>query len=380
LIKVPLFEPDLGQTEIDALADVIRSKWLTMGDLTKRFESTFAEFTGSRHAVAMNSCTAALHVALQCLDIKPGDEVICPSLSFAATANAVLYCGATPIFADVESLDDWNISSRTIQAVVSDRTRAIVVLHYGGYPCDMPAIMDFARSRRLPVVEDVAHAPGGRLDGVAMGAWGDAGCFSFFSNKNMTTGEGGMLTTDRPDIAERASRIRSHGMTTLTLDRDRGHAFGYDVLELGYNYRMGELNAAVGLAQLGELPARNLRRYAVAERYRRNLSDGSGLALPFLTARGDVTYHLFPVLLPAGCERQPIMQRMRDEGVQTSIHYRPIDTFTLYRKAGLGSQNNLAHTHTIGERVLSLPIFPSMTPNQVDHVSSTLKRAMSATT
>ncbi|MDQ3189293.1 MAG: DegT/DnrJ/EryC1/StrS family aminotransferase, partial [Pseudomonadota bacterium] len=359
---------------------VIRSKWLTMGDLTKRFESTFAEFTGSRHAVAMNSCTAALHVALQCLDIKPGDEVICPSLAFVATANAVLYCGATPVFADVESLKDWNISSRTIQAVVSDRTRAIIVVHYGGYPCEMPAIMDFARSRRLAVVEDVAHAPGGKLDGVAMGAWGDAGCFSFFSNKNMTTGEGGMLTTDRADIAERAGRIRSHGMTTLTLDRDRGHAFGYDVLELGYNYRMGELNAAVGLVQLGELQARNRRRHAVAERYRRNLGECSGLGLPFLKARGDVTYHLFPVLLPASCERQPIMQRMRDEGVQTSIHYRPIDTFTSYRKAGLGPQNNLAYTHTIGERVLSLPIFPSMTPCQVDQVSATLKRAISATT
>lgn len=380
MIKVPLFEPDLGQTEIDALADVIRSKWLTMGDLTKRFESTFAEFTGSRHAVAMNSCTAALHVALQCLDIKPGDEVICPSLAFVATANAVLYCGATPVFADVESLNDWNISSRTIQAVVSDRTRAIIVVHYGGYPCEMPAIMDFARSRGLAVIEDVAHAPGGKLDGVAMGAWGDAGCFSFFSNKNMTTGEGGMLTTDRADIAERAGRIRSHGMTTLTLDRDRGHAFGYDVLELGYNYRMGELNAAVGLAQLGELTARNRRRHALAERYRRNLGECNGLGLPFLKARGEVTYHLFPVLLPAGSARQAIMQCMRDDGVQTSIHYRPIDTFTSYRNAGLGLQDNLAHTHAIGERALSLPIFPSMTPDQVDHVSATLKRAMSATT
>ena len=189
-----------------------------------------------------------------------------------------------------------------------------------------------------------------------------------------------MLTTDRADIAERAGRIRSHGMTTLTLDRDRGHAFGYDVLELGYNYRMGELNAAVGLAQLGELTARNRRRHALAERYRRNLGECNGLGLPFLKARGEVTYHLFPVLLPAGSARQAIMQRMRDDGVQTSIHYRPIDTFTSYRNAGLGPQDNLAHTHLIGERVLTLPIFPSMTPDQVDHVCATLKRAMSGTT
>jgi len=379
LITVPLFEPDLGQAEIDAVAGVIRSKWLTMGDLTKRFESEFAEFNGSRHAVAVNSATAALHVALQSLGIRAGDEVICPSLSFVATANAVLYCGATPVFADVESLDDWNISSRTIQAVISSRTRAIIVLHYGGYPCEMPAIMELARSHGLAVVEDVAHAPGGKLDGVMMGAWGDAGCFSFFSNKNMTTGEGGMLTSDRADIAERAGRIRSHGMTTLTLDRDRGHAFGYDVLELGYNYRMGELNAALGLVQLAELTQRNQRRHALAERYRRNLGECHGLSLPFLKARGEVTYHLFPVLLPAGCARQPIMRRLRDDGVQTSIHYRPIDTFTSYRNAGLGPREHLAHTHVIGERVLTLPIFPSMTLDQVDYVSATLKRTLSAT-
>ena len=379
MITVPLFEPDLGQAEIDAVAGVIRSKWLTMGDLTKRFESEFAEFNGSRHAVAVNSATAALHVALQSLGIRAGDEVICPSLSFVATANAVLYCGATPVFADVESLDDWNISSRTIQAVISSRTRAIIVLHYGGYPCEMPAIMELARSHGLAVVEDVAHAPGGKLDGVMMGAWGDAGCFSFFSNKNMTTGEGGMLTSDRADIAERAGRIRSHGMTTLTLDRDRGHAFGYDVLELGYNYRMSELNAALGLVQLAELTQRNQRRHALAERYRRNLGECHGLSLPFLKARGEVTYHLFPVLLPAGCARQPIMRRLRDDGVQTSIHYRPIDTFTSYRNAGLGPREHLAHTHVIGERVLTLPIFPSMTLDQVDYVSATLKRTLSAT-
>jgi dTDP-4-amino-4,6-dideoxygalactose transaminase len=378
LIKVPLFEPDLGQAEIDALAGVIRSKWLTMGDLTRRFESKFADFIGSRHAVAVSSGTAALHLALQSLGIKPGDEVICPSLTFVAAANAVLYCGATPVFADVESLDDWNISSRTIEAVISSRTRAIIVVHYGGYPCDMPAIMNLARSRNLAVVEDAAHAPGGKLDGVAMGAWGDVGCFSFFSNKNMTTGEGGMLTTDRADIAERAGRIRSHGMTTLTLDRDRGHAFDYDVLELGYNYRMSEMNAALGLVQLGELTVRNQRRRALAERYRRNLSDCRGLSLPFLKARGEITYHIFPVLLPTGCERRPIMERMRDAGVQTSIHYRPIDTFTSYLRAGLGPHQDLVNTHTIGERVLTLPIFPSMTPEQVDYVDANLKQSISA--
>jgi dTDP-4-amino-4,6-dideoxygalactose transaminase len=376
--RIPLFEPDLGEAEIDALAAVIRSKWLTMGDRTARFESAFAELVGCRYAVAVSSATAALHLALQSLDIKPGDEVICPALTFVATANAIRYCGATPVFADVESLDDWTISTRTIRAVLSPRTRAIIVMHYGGNPCDMPGIQRLARDHGLAVVEDAAHAPGGKLDGVAIGAWGDVGCFSFFSNKNMTTGEGGMLTTDRVDIAERAARIRSHGMTTLTLDRDRGHAFDYDVVELGYNYRMSELNAALGLVQLGELLGRNRRRHAVAERYRRNLAECVGLGLPFSQPRGEVTHHLFPVLLPAGCERLGIMKRMREAGVQTSIHYRPIDTFTSYRKADLGSREHLTNTHVIGERVLTLPIYPSMSLEEADYVSSALKDAVRA--
>lgn len=377
-VSVPLFEPDLGQAELDGVASVIRSKWLTMGDLTSRFETSFAALVGCRHAVAVSSGTAALHLSLRTLGLKPGDEVICPALTFVATANAALYCGAVPVFADVESLDDWNVGVRTIRAVVTPRTRAIVVVHYGGYPCDMPEIMDFARNHGLAVVEDVAHAPGGSLDGKAMGAWGDVGCFSFFSNKNMTTAEGGMLTTNRADIAERAGRLRSHGMTTLTLDRDRGHAFSYDVLELGYNYRMSELNAALGLAQLKELTARNRRRRGLAERYRMNLAECEGVTVPFSNPRGEVTHHIFPVLLPPECDRRSVMQRMRGAGVQTSIHYRPIDTFTSYRQAGHGPREHLVNTHLIGDRVLTLPIYPGMTLEQVDYVCSTLKGVLHA--
>ena len=232
--NIPLFDPDLGQSEADALADVIRSKWLTMGELTTRFESEFSAFLGCRHGIAVSNGTAALHIAMMALGIGPGDEVVCPSLTFVATANAVRYCGAKPVFADVASYDDWNISRATIEAVLTPRTKAIIVVHYGGYPCDMGAIMALARSRGLAVVEDVAHAPGARLDGTAMGVWGDIGCFSFFSNKNMTTGEGGMMTTNRSDLAERSRLFRSHGMTSLTLDRHKGHAFGYDVVEVGY--------------------------------------------------------------------------------------------------------------------------------------------------
>jgi dTDP-4-amino-4,6-dideoxygalactose transaminase len=373
---IPLFDLDLGEAELDAVTRVLRSKWLTMGDLTIQFESRFADFVGCRHAVAVNSCTAALHLALLAAGVEPGDEVVCPSLTFVATANAIRYCGAKPVFADVESLDHWNVNRAALEAVVTPKTRVLVVVHYGGYPCDMAGIMEFVRTRDLAVVEDAAHAPGASLAGRAMGAWGQFGCFSFFSNKNMTTGEGGMLTTDRDDLAERVRRLRSHGMTSLTLDRHKGHAFSYDVIDLGYNYRMGELNAALGLAQLAELKVRNKRRGDLVAHYRERLSAVPGLRVPFENTAGQAAYHLMPVLLPEGCDRRRVMEAMKAAGVQTSIHYQPVDTFTAYRQAGLGPCDHLPHTHQIGERVVTLPLYPSMHADQVDYVCEVLDKAL----
>ena len=374
--QVPLFDVDLGDEELAGITEVLRSKWLTMGEKTGEFERRFAAFVGVPHALAMNSATAALHVALAALDIGPGDDVVVPTLTFVATANAVRYCGARPVFADIASMDCWNIDATTIEAALTPATRAVVVVHYAGFPCDMPAIMALARARGLAVVEDVAHAPGALLDGKAMGAWGDAGCFSFFSNKNMTTAEGGMLTTPRQDIADRARKLRSHGMTTLTLDRHKGHAFDYDVVELGYNYRMSELNAALGLAQLGRLESGNRRRAELVGAYRERLARISGLSVPFTTSIGTSSHHLMPVLLPEGTDRHDVMAHMKEQGIQTSIHYRPIDTFTAYVAAGLGPSTAVPRSHAVGSRVLTLPLYPSMSMAQLDHVCSALAGAL----
>ena len=374
--QVPLFDVDLGDEELAGITEVLRSKWLTMGEKTGEFERRFAAFVGVPHALAMNSATAALHVALAALDIGPGDDVVVPTLTFVATANAVRYCGARPVFADIASMDCWNIDATTIEAALTPTTRAVVVVHYAGFPCDMPAIMALARARGLAVVEDVAHAPGALLDGKAMGAWGDAGCFSFFSNKNMTTAEGGMLTTQRQDIAERARKLRSHGMTTLTLDRHKGHAFDYDVVELGYNYRMSELNAALGLAQLGRLESGNRRRAELAGAYRERLARISGLSVPFTTSIGTSSHHLMPVLLPDGTDRHDVMAHMKEQGIQTSIHYRPIDTFTAYVAAGLGPSTAVPRSHAVGSRVVTLPLYPSMSMAQLDQVCSALAGAL----
>ena len=378
--KIPLFDPDLGAEEEQALVEVIRSKWLTMGERTAAFERAFAELTDAPVAVACSSATTALHLALAALGVRPGDDVVVPSLTFVATANAARYCGARPVFADVASLDEWNVDATTIERVLTPATRAIIVVHYAGYACDMPAIMELARRRGLVVVEDAAHAPGANLDGLALGTWGDAGCFSFFSNKNITTGEGGMITTRRTELAQTLRQLRSHGMTTVTLDRHKGHAFDYDVVSLGYNYRMSELNAALGLVQLKHLEARNARRAKLTQHYRELLASVPDVAVPFASSRGMPGVHIMPVLLPRTVKRFDIMTAMREAGIQTSIHYRPIDTFTDFVEAGLGPSRALPHTHEIGERMLTLPLYPSMTESQVRHVCDTLEAALARAT
>lgn len=374
---VPLFDPDLGAEEEEALVSVIRSKWLTMGDRTSSFEKAFADFVAVPLAVACNSATAALHMALAALEVGPGDEVVVPSMTFVATANAVRYCGATPVFADIESLDEWNVGAASIERVMTPRTRAIIVVHYAGYPCDMREIMALSERTGVPVVEDVAHAPGASLDGKPLGAWGDLGCFSFFSNKNMTTAEGGMVTTRRPELADRLRWLRSHGMTTLTLDRHKGHAFGYDVVALGYNYRMSELNAALGLVQLGHVMERNAKRAQVVGRYRLRLAASPGISVPFQAHRGEPAFHIMPVLLPEGVNRNRVMSAMRDAGIQTSIHYRPVNTFTAYVEAGLGPSSEVPLSHAVGDRVVTLPLFPRMSETQVDQVCDALHHIVS---
>lgn len=371
--KIPLFELELGEEEITAVDGVLRSRWLTMGERIQEFEQAFADFLGAKHAIAVSNCTAALHLANLALGIGPDDEVIVPSLTFVATANSIRYVGARPVFADVVSETDWTISPTDIERRITSRTRAIAVVHYAGYPCDMAAIADIAARRGLAIIEDCAHSPGARLDGRALGTWGHVGCFSFFSNKNMTTGEGGMIVTDHDDLAAKLRGLRSHGMTTMTLDRHKGHAFTYDVVALGFNYRMTEIHAAIGLQQLKRLPAWNERRAECVGWYRDSLAGDREITVPFRSYRGTSAFHIMPVLLPARSNRQAVMEALRADGIQTSIHYRPIHTFTAYAGepvAGLGL------TESIGARALTLPLYPSMVEEQVRTVVQALRAAV----
>lgn len=373
--KVPLADLDYGPAEDAAVLDVLHSKWLTMGAVTQRFEAEFAALAGAAHAIAVSNATAALHLACRALEIGPGDEVIVPSLTFVATANAVLYTGADVRFADVIGPDDLTISPQSIAAAITPRTRAIIVMHYGGYPCRMPEIMALAERHGLAVIEDAAHAPGAKLDGRSLGTWGAIGCFSFFSNKNLSTGEGGMLTTNRDDLAEKLCLMRSHGMTSLTWDRHQGHAYTYDVVELGYNDRLDEIRAALGLVQLGKLANKNARRGELTQRYWDELA-ASGVGLPFNGGRAGSlpSYHIFPVLLPEGVDRLAFIDRMRAAEIQTSIHYPPVHTFTYYRQRY--GMLDLPVTQALAAREVTLPLYPGMTDDQQALVLAAMKTSL----
>lgn len=375
--NVPLSDIDFGEAEVLAVTDVIRSRWLSMGSVTLEFERLFSDFIGAKHALAVTNATAALHLACVAVGLGPGDEAIVPSLTFVATANAVRYTGATPVFADVESLDWMTISPAAIEACITERTRAIVVMHYAGFPCDMPAIMEIADRHRLYVIEDSAHAIGSNIDGISLGTWGHVGCFSFFSNKNMTTGEGGMLATNDDELARRMRTIRSHGMTSLSWDRHKGHSWSYDVIDLGFNYRIDEIRSALGCVQIKKVQAGNDRRGLLTMRYREMLSElVPEVTMPFKDSRGNSCFHIFPVLLPPGLDRSQFMEGMKKYGIQTSIHYPPAHHFRIYEGDWRVRGIPLPVTEEIVNREVTLPLFSTMTDEQVEQVVRSVQKVV----
>lgn len=373
--RIPLFELEYDHQEEASVLEVLRSRWLTMGEQTVAFESAFTEFLGSGRVLATANCTASLHMAVRSAGVGAGDEVIVPALTFVATANAVLYEGATPVFADVIGEDDLTLDPADVASKITERTRAIIVVHYAGYPCRMREILEIASANGLAVIEDCAHAPGASYAGHALGTLGDFGCFSFFSNKNLSTGEGGAIWCRDDAAAERLRLMRSHGMTAQTLDRHKGHAWGYDVVALGYNYRLTEIEAALARVQLAKLRENNARRASRVARYRELLAGVPGITVPF-SATMESAHHLMVVLLPPCAVREDVQSALKDEGIQTSVHYRPLHTFSAEGLAG-GRAERLGRVDAIAGRLLTLPLWPGMTDEQVEAVVEALRRALS---
>jgi dTDP-4-amino-4,6-dideoxygalactose transaminase len=379
--RVPLFEPDFGDEELHAVQKPVRDGWLTMGEMTIRLESEFAARCGAKNAIAVNNATAALHLAVLAAGIRPGDEVLCPTLTFVATANAVRYVGATPVFCNSIGPANLNVGPEQAAQAITPKTRGIMAVHYAGFPVDMIGLQALARKHDLVIIEDCAHALFSTLHGRCCGTWGTAAAFSFFSNKNMTCGEGGMVTTNDDAVAERIRIMRSHGMTTLTYDRYKGRAFSYDVVAHGYNYRIDEIRSALALVQLKRLDGFLADRRRVRERYRARLDGGPVLVPDFgwqaISRPGDsVGYHIMPVILPANCDRDAVAGRLKDQGIQSSMHYRPIHTFSAFAH-DVRTNNPLTQTEELADRQLTLPLFPTMTDEQVDLVCNCLLDAVS---
>lgn len=373
--KVQLFKLNYDQREADAVADVIRSGWLTMGERTVEFEREFARYLGENtKAAAVSNGTAALHLALLALGVGAGDEVIVPAQTFVADINAVMLVGAKPVMADCTSFEDWNMDPADIARKITARTKAVMIVHYAGVPCDMDAIGALCERHDLKLIEDCAHAPGARYKGRSVGTFGDIGCWSFFTNKNLSVGEGGMVTT-RSDELDRALRyLRSHGMTTLTLDRHKGRAVTYDVVRPGLNYRIDEMRAALGLVQLAKLEGANAARKRIVDAYRLELGGLACVSLPFPDREDRVcSSHIFPTLLAEGIERLKIVESLKADGIQSSIHYPAIHHFSAYSSMDLGAT---PIADEIARRELTLPLYPDMTKADILMVTNALRNAL----
>jgi dTDP-4-amino-4,6-dideoxygalactose transaminase len=396
---IPFHVPTIGDEEIGEVAATLRSGWLTSGPRTARFEQDFREYVGARHALAVNSCTAGLHLALAALRIGPGDEVITTPLTFCATVNTIIHVGAVPVLADVGP--DGNIDPASIAERLTERTRAIVPVHLAGLPCDMEAIWSLARSRGLAVVEDAAHAVGSRYRGRPIGSSetpsdssepgdrSDAVAFSFYATKTMTTGEGGMVTTHREDLAETMKVLCLHGISKDAWNRysDKGTWF-YEVLEAGFKYNLSDIQAAIGIHQLRKLEAFIETRARYAEMYATELEGVDEIDLP--PTRDDCrhSWHLYAIRLnldALAIDRRAFIELLKARGIGTSVHFIPIPlhpyfrtfgTFRTSRTSNTGAaspENSCPRALALYRRLVSLPLYPAMTEEQVRRVASTIK-------
>lgn len=375
--RLPYARHWIEQDDIDEVVTVLRSDWLTTGPAVDAFERAVADAAGAAHAVAVSNGTAALHAAAAAAGVAAGDEVIVPCITFAATANAAVYQGATPVFVDVDPRT-LLADPAAVERAVTARTKAIIAVDFAGQPCDYAALGAIASQRGLALIADAAHSLGARDHGRPVGSLAQQTTLSFHPVKHVTTAEGGMVVTADAALAERLRRLRNHGMTLDARARAQSRSFAYDVAELGYNYRLSDLQCALGLAQLRRLPAFLARRREIAAAYREQLRDVPGVT-PLLERDGiEHAYHLFVVRVDArasACDRGAMFDRLADAGIQANVHYRPVHLHSFYRER-FGTRPGLCPAgESAAAEVLSLPMFPRMTDGDVSRVAAVVRRA-----
>lgn len=369
--KIPLFDLNFDEREGLAVMAAIKDNWISIGPRCNEFEQRFARMLNVNHAVSTANCTVSLHLALKLVGVNPGDEIVCPSLTFVATVNAIRYMDAIPVFADVTGYQSPVIDPDDIRRKITPKTRAIMVMHYGGFSCDMDNILNIAHEFDLKVVEDACHGPLSEYHGKKLGAIGDVGCFSFFSNKNISTGEGGMLVTNNESYYERAKLLRSHGMTSMSYERAKGHSTSYDVAELGYNYRMDDIHAAIGLVQLDKIEADLAQRNIVRKMYLDKLSSVDEIIIPFRDYTEFSSNYIFPIVLKNSTfeKRDKIRDQLAVAGIQTSVHYPAVHRFSIYKNF----YKELPITDYLVDNLITLPMYSKLTEKQVSFIVETLK-------
>lgn len=373
--SIPLFNLNFDEEEEQAVVEVLKSKWISSGPKCAQLEEEFAGMLGAKYCLTVSNCTDALHLAVITADIQPGDEVIVPSLTFVATVNAVRYAGGIPVFCDIVGKDNLCIDPDNIEKLITEKTKAIIVMHYGGFACDMDRIMAIASKYDLKVIEDSCHGPLSEYRGKKLGTIGLTGCFSFFSNKNISTGEGGVLVTNDEKIYNRAKLLRSHGMTTMSYERAKGHSTTYDVVDLGYNYRFNDILAGIGLVQIKKLAPDIEKREAIRNHYIEMLSGCDQIIIPYKDYDEKSSLYIFPIVLAAGdvSSRDKLREYLAEKGIQTSIHYPPAHRFEIYRNT---VRTPLPNTEYVADHEITLPMYGALTLDEVEYICDNIKKGL----
>lgn len=368
---LPFHVPDIGDEEIDAVVDVLRSGWLTTGPKANQFEQEFAAAVGARFAIAVNSCTAAIHLALDACGLQEGDEVIIPTMTFAATGEAVTYFGARPVLVDCEE-DTLNIAPDRIEEAITSRTKAIIPVHFAGHPCEMNRILELAKSRNLSVIEDAAHAFPARYQGKAVGTIGDCTCFSFYATKTITTGEGGMVTTDNADMAKRIRAMSLHGLSRDAWNRYTAQgSWYYEILAPGFKYNLTDIAAALGIAQLHKCERFWKVRDHYASLYEEGFRDLSEIICPSAAEHVQHAWHLYVIQLDLDqlrIGRNEFVQLLQQEQIGCSVHFIPLHLHPYYRNTWGYRSEEFPVATAVYQRTVSLPLYPKMSESDVRRV------------
>ena len=372
-MKVPYFIPWITKEDKKSVNKVLNQRWLTNGPILQKFEQQFSKFEKSKFAIGVSNATHGLHLALKSIGIGPGDEVIVPTMTFASTADVVTYCGAKPILVDVE-YDSLNISLQHIKEKINKKTKAIIPVHYGGQSCDMDKILAISKKSQLKIIEDCAHALGSTFKQKKCGNIGDVGCFSFYPTKIITTGEGGMVVTNSQKINKKIIQLRSHGMSYLPQDREKSAIWNYDIVDLGYNYRLDEIRAALGISQFQRIKKINDLRIKIAKKYDSDLQKIKGIIIPKKMKNRNHIYHLYTVKITKDfpLSRNELFVELNKKGIGSSVQYPPLHLMSYnkmkYKKSEFPNSNKLK------DEIISLPIFPTMKNKDIEFVISTIKK------